>query len=72
MDIKELLTQVVDGVIAEDEDAAKAAFKQYATHKVKSLIVTEAAAKDKKDKTEDCTTEEDVAADVIDKSNKDD
>ena len=38
MDTKELLGQVVDGIVSEDEAAATAAFKQYATAKVKSLI----------------------------------
>ncbi len=70
MDTNELLNQVVTGVVNEDNEAASAAFKTYATLKVRSMLESPMSKKDKKD---ECTpTEEDVAADVIDKANKDD
>lgn len=73
MDKKELLTQVVDSIVNEDDAAASEAFKKYATAKVRGIL--EGVSK-KKDAT--CTVEdgqeeqEQVAAEVIDKSNKDD
>lgn len=74
MDKKELLTKVVDSIINEDDAGAAEAFKQYATAKVRGIL-DESAKKPKKDKATDCDNEEEaeeVAAEVIDKSNKDD
>lgn len=45
MDIKELLRGVVDNIINEDEDAAKASFKQYALTKVQSIVEADSLSK---------------------------
>ena len=36
--IKDLLSQVVNGIVNEDDDAAAASFKQYATLKVRGIV----------------------------------
>lgn len=75
MDIKELLRGVVDNIINEDEEAAKASFKQYALTKVQGIVEAESLSKKAKkveDKQKPCPEEEANAQDVIDKSNADD
>ena len=75
MDNKTLLKNVIDSLVNEDEDAAKASFKQYATTKVRDLVeaddLKKKVAKVEDKKNPDCTDEEN-AQNVIDKSNADD
>lgn len=75
MDNKTLLKSVIDSLVNEDEDAAKASFKQYATTKVRGLVEADGlkkkVAKVEAKQKPDCTDEE-KAQEVIDKSNADD
>lgn len=76
MDNKELLRGMIDAFISEDENTSKELFSKYSTQKTKSLLEASSAKKEKKEKKEEedesCATDEDVAKDVIEKSNKDD
>lgn len=73
MDNKELLRGMIDAFISEDENTSKELFSKYSTQKTKSLLEASSAKKQKKEEEdESCATDEDVAKDVIEKSNKDD
>ncbi len=64
----ELLKSVIDGLINEDDESAKTAFKQYATHKFKTILENddkeekdddEKEEKDDKEDSEDCECDDD-------------
>ena len=45
MDNKALLKSVIDSLINEDDDSAKASFKQYATTKVRGIVESDSVKK---------------------------
>jgi hypothetical protein len=75
MDTKELLQQVVDGLINEDEAVANKAFRQYSTLKVRGLLegdTVKGMKKMKKKEKAACDDDDAVTKDVMDKEKKDD